>query len=256
MELKHEEAGKGFPLILIHGFPHNRSLWADQLFGLCDRCRVIAPDLRGFGQSPPTGPWSMESFADDIAELMERLDIESAVIGGLSMGGYVAFEFLRKYGERVNSLILANTRPGADSDEGKMKRRDMQRVAQTGGAIAVADAQIMGMVGKTTRESHPEIVQRMHAMMESAPVEGIVGALEAMMNRRDSTPMLADISVPVLIVTGEEDALISPKESRAMHEAIPHSTLAIIPKVGHVSNVEDHIEFNSVTRNFLASVGH
>src|SRR5438874_11822585 len=214
------EAGKGFPLILIHGFPHNRSLWADQLFGLCDRCRVIAPDLRGFGESKPAPPWSMESFADDIAELMERLEIESAVIGGLSMGGYVAFEFLRKYGDRVNSLILANTRPGADSEEGKMKRRDLQRVAQTGGAIAVADAQIMGMVGKTTRDTHPEIVQRMHAMMESAPVEGIVGALEAMMNRRDSTPLLSEIDVPVLIVTGEEDALISPKESRAMHEAI------------------------------------
>ena len=133
-----------------------------------------------------------------------------------------------------------------------MKRRDLQRVAQTGGAIAVADAQIMGMVGKTTRDTHPEIVQRMHAMMESAPVEGIVGALEAMMNRRDSTPLLSEIDVPVLIVTGEEDALISPKESRAMHEAIPHSTLAIIPKVGHVSNVEDHVKFNSAVRNFLA----
>ena len=252
----YEEAGKGFPLILIHGFPHNRSLWADQLFGLCDRCRVIAPDLRGFGESPPAPPWSMESFAGDIAALMERLEIEKAIIGGLSMGGYVAFEFLRRYGDRVHSLILADTRAGADSDETKAKRRELQRIAQTGGAQAVADAQIVGMIGATTRETRPDIVQRMHAMMSSAPVEGIVGALEAMMNRPDSTPMLSEIDVPVLIAVGEEDALTPVKESRAMHEAIPHSTLAIIPKAGHVSNIEDHLEFNSVARNFLASVGH
>src|SRR5512141_819166 len=227
MELKFEEAGRGFPLILLHGFPHNRSLWAGQLFGLSDRCRVIAPDLRGFGESPGEPPWSMESYADDIAELMERLSIERAVIGGLSMGGYVAFEFLHRYPHRVQSLILADTKAGADSDETRSKRRDLQAIARSGGAAAVADAQITGMIGKTSRETRSDIVQRMHAMMSSASVEGIVGALEAMMNRRDATPMLPEIEQPVLIVVGEEDALTPVKESRAMHSAIQGSMLEI-----------------------------
>ncbi len=256
MELKYEEAGRGFPIILLHGFPHNRSLWADQLFGLCDRCRVIAPDLRGFGESTSGPPWSMESFAGDVAELMERLSIEKAVIAGLSMGGYVAFEFFRRYRDRVHSLVLADTRAGADSDETRAKRRDLQTLARSGGAAAVADAQITGMVGATTRDTRPDIVQRVHTMLAAAPLEGIVGALEAMMNRRDSTPLLLEIDVPVLIVVGEEDALTPVKESRAMHAAIPGSTLAVIPDAGHVSNIERPIEFNSAMRNFLASVGH
>lgn len=256
MELKYEEAGRGFPLILLHGFPHNRSLWADELFGLSDRCRVIAPDLRGFGESPSGPPWSMESFADDVAELMERLDIEKAVIGGLSMGGYVAFDFLRRYGDRVHSLVLADTRSGADSEETRTKRRDLQTIASTAGPVAVADAQMTGMIGATTRETRPDIVQRVHAMLSAAPVEGIVGALEAMISRRDSTPLLPQIEVPVLIIVGEEDALTPVKESRAMHAAIPGSTLAVIPKAGHVSNIENPPAFNSAMRNFLASVGH
>jgi pimeloyl-ACP methyl ester carboxylesterase len=217
---------------------------------------VIAPDLRGFGDSAPREPYSMESYADDVAELMERLELEKAIIGGLSMGGYVAFEFLRRHRDRVHSLILADTKPGADNDETKTKRRALQEVARTKGAIAVADAQIAGMVCPKTRETHPEIVQRVHAMMASAPVEGIVGALEAMMNRHDSTPMLPDIPVPVLIVVGEDDALTPVKESRAMHDAIPGSLLCVIPEAGHVSNVEQHVEFNSAMRNFLAGVGH
>ncbi|HEY3257810.1 MAG TPA: alpha/beta fold hydrolase [Gemmatimonadaceae bacterium] len=256
MELKYEEAGKGYPVILLHGFPHNRSLWADQLFGLSDRCRVIAPDLRGFGESPTAPPWSMEGFADDVAELMERLDIEKAVIGGLSMGGYVVFEFLRRYGDRVHSIILADTRSGADSDETRAKRRDLQALAHAAGPVAVADAQITGMIGATSRETRPDVVQRVHAMLAATSIEGIVGGLEAMMNRRDSTRMLPEITVPVLIVVGEEDALTPVKESRAMHAAIPGSTLAVIPKAGHVSNIENSAAFNSAMRNFLASVGH
>jgi 3-oxoadipate enol-lactonase len=256
MDLKYEESGRGFPLILLHGFPHNRSLWADQLFGLSDRCRIIAPDLRGFGESPAREPWSMETYADDIDELMERLKLEKAIIGGLSMGGYVAFEFLRRHRHRVHSLVLADTRPGADSNETKVKRSGLQELARTKGATAVADAQIAGMVGAKTRETHPEIVERVHAMMAAQPVEGIVGALEAMMNRHDSTPMLPEIPVPVLIVVGEEDALTPVKESRAMHAAIPGSLLVVIPEAGHVSNVEHPVQFNSAMRNFLAQVGH
>jgi 3-oxoadipate enol-lactonase len=256
MELKYVEEGHGYPLILLHGFPHNRSLWADQLTGLSDRCRVIAPDLRGCGESPVKPPYSMETYADDVAELMARLDIECAVIGGLSMGGYVAFEMLRRHPELIRALILADTKAGADNDETRMKRRALQSLARAGGATTVADAQITGMVGATTREKRPEMVLRVHRMLAAVPVEGIVGALDAMMNRSDSTGLLVEIELPVLIVVGEEDALTPVKESRAMHAAIAGSTLEIIPEAGHVSNIENPHEFNSAVRNFLASIGH
>jgi pimeloyl-ACP methyl ester carboxylesterase len=256
MELKYEESGHGFPVILLHGFPHNRSLWADQLTGLADRCRVIAPDLRGFGESPAREPWSMQSYADDVAELMERLQIGKAMIAGLSMGGYVAFEFLQRHRERVQSLLLADTRAGADSEETKVKRRALQELARTKGSTAVADAQITGMVGATTRETNPDLVQRVHSMLAAAPVEGIVGALDAMMGRRDSTPLLPDLKLSVMILVGEEDALTPEKESRIMHEAIPGSVLTVIPKAGHVSNVERPDEFNYMVRKFIAMVGH
>lgn len=256
MELKYIEEGSGFPLILLHGFPHNRSLWADQLTGLSDRSRVIAPDLRGFGESPVKPPYSMETYADDVAELMVTLGIDCAVIGGLSMGGYVLFEMFRRHPEMIRALIFADTKAGADNDETRTKRRALQSLARAGGAAAVADAQITGMVGAATREKHPEIVLRVHKMLAAAPVEGIVGALDAMMNRRDSTGLLIEIDLPVLIVVGEEDALTPVKESRAMHAAIAGSTLEIVPGAGHVSNVENPHEFNSAVRNFLASIGH
>jgi pimeloyl-ACP methyl ester carboxylesterase len=242
--LGHDDAGTGIPLVLIHGFPHNRTLWAPQLATLRRQYRCIAPDLRGFGESPARPPYSMDQYADDIAHLLDTLGIERAVIGGLSMGGYITFAFWRRHRERVLGLVLADTRAGADSDEGRQKRRDMIDLARTRGPSAVADAMIEGMLGKTTRRERPELVRSVNAMLASAPVEGVVGALEAMMDRPDSTPTLATIDVPTLIIVGEEDVLTPPAESRAMHAAIPGSQLAIIPAAGHVSNLEQPEEFN------------
>jgi pimeloyl-ACP methyl ester carboxylesterase len=251
ISIGYDDVGAGLPVVFLHGFPHNRSLWAPQLSALVDRCRCIAPDLRGFGESGTDGPYSMDQYADDIAALLDVLEIERAVVAGLSMGGYIAFALWRRHGSRVRALVLADTRPGADDAEGRAKRAALVELARARGTGAVADAQIAGMVGKSTREKCPELVDAVHAMLESAPVEGVIGALEAMMARPDSTPLLPGIDVPTLLVVGEEDVLTPPKESRAMHEAIAGSRLEILAGAGHVSNLERPAAFNHVVSEFL-----
>ena len=249
--IAYDAVGAGLPIVFIHGFPHNRTLWAPQLGALLPRARCIAPDLRGFGESEVRGPYSMAQYADDIAGVLDRLQIDRAVIAGLSMGGYVAFELWRRHRRRVRALILADTRPGADTDEGKAKRRELITLARTRGAEAVADAQLPGMIGKTSRERCPDTVEGVREMMAAAPIDGIVGALEAMMARPDSTPTLPTIDVPTLIVVGDEDVLTPPSEARAMHERIAGSRLEVLTGAGHVSNVERPAAFNHVVSEFL-----
>ena len=252
IQLGYDDAGAGLPVVFVHGFPHSRALWAPQLSALVDRCRAIAPDLRGFGESTAQGPWTMDRYAEDIVGLLDLLDVRQAVIAGLSMGGYVAFALWRRFPERVRALVLCDTRAGADTEEGREKRRALIATARERGSSAVADSQLTGMIGKTTREKFPEIAESVREMMVAAPVEGIIGGLEAMMARPDSTPTLGTITVPTLIVVGDEDALTPPKEARAMHAAIPGSQLEVIERAGHVSNLERPAAFNHVLSEFLA----
>jgi pimeloyl-ACP methyl ester carboxylesterase len=246
-----DEVGSGIPIVFIHGFPHNRTLWAPQLGALLSRARCVAPDLRGFGESDVRGPYSMQQYADDIVGVLDRLQIDRAVVAGLSMGGYIVFELWRRYRERVRALILADTRAGADGDQARARRRELIALARSKGAEAVADAQLPAMIGKTSRDRCPDTVEGIREMMAAASVEGIVGALEAMMARPDSTPLLPTIDVPTLIVVGEEDVPTPPKEARAMHERIPGSRLEILAGAGHVSNVERPAAFNHVVSEFL-----
>jgi 3-oxoadipate enol-lactonase len=251
VDIAYDDVGTGLPVVFLHGFPHNRTLWAPQLGGLMSRARCVAPDLRGFGESEIRGPYSMDRYADDVIAMLDALQIERAVIAGLSMGGYVAFALWRRHRARVRALILADTRAGPDSEEAKTKRRSMIALAREKGSGVIADAQITGMVGKTTRERHPDIADAVHRMLTMAPVEGVVGALEAMIARADSTPTLATIDVPTLIIVGDEDVLTPPSEARAMHAAIPGSRLEVLECAGHVSNVERPAAFNHVTSEFL-----
>jgi len=254
VEIGYDDVGTGVPVAFVHGFPHNRTLWAPQIGALVDRARCIAPDLRGFGESSRDGPFSIDQFADDVALLLRGLGVERAVVAGLSMGGYVAFALWRRHRSLVRGLVLADTRAGADTDEARDKRRALVEVARTRGPEAVADGQITGMLGKSTREKRPALIDEVHRMMEAAPVEGIVGALEAMMARVDSTDTLATIDVPTLIVVGAEDVLTPPSEAEIMHEAIRGSRLEVIEHAGHVSNMERPAAFNHVLSEFLASL--
>ena len=254
VEIGYDDVGAGTPVAFIHGFPHNRTLWAPQVSALVDRARCIALDLRGFGESSRHGPFSIDQFADDVAMLFRMLGIERAVVTGLSMGGYVALSFWRRHREMVRALVLADTRAGADSDETRVKRVALMELARTRGSGAVADGQITGMIGKSTREKRPALIDDVHRMLGSASVDGICGALEAMIGRVDSTPTLATIDVPTLVVVGAEDVLTPPKEAEILRDAIRGSRLEVIEQAGHMSNLERPAAFNHVLSEFLAGL--
>ncbi len=254
LEVGYDDVGSGLPVVFLHGFPHHRGIWAPQVGALVGNVRCLAPDLRGFGESGVVPPFSMDGYADDLARLMDALQVPQAVIDGLSMGGYVALAFWRRHRARVRALILTDTRAGADSPDGLAGRRAMLALVREKGSPAVADQMISGMVGKTTRAKSPELVDIVHHMLESAPAAGVAGAIEAMMARPDSADTLATIDVPVLIVVGDEDVLTPVREARAMHQAIAGSRLEIIPRAGHVSNFERPAAYNHVVSEFLASV--
>ncbi|MBX3173982.1 MAG: alpha/beta fold hydrolase [Gemmatimonadaceae bacterium] len=246
-----DEAGHGVPVLLLHGFPHDRTLWEAQLASPPSGARLVAVDLPGFGESASTVTASLDAWADWCADVLDALKIPKAVIGGLSMGGYLALALWRRHPSRVQALLLADTRAGADSEEGRAKRVAMQQLAARQGADAIADQMITGMVGKTTRAKRPAAVAFLDAMMRRASVAAIHDALDAMRTRPDAASTLPTISVPTLIVCGDEDALTPVKESEAMHAAIPDSQLAIIPGAGHASCVEHPAAFTALLAGFI-----
>ena len=250
----YDDVGTGIPVLFLHGFPHNRSLWAPQLGALATAARTISMDLHGFGDSVPGAAGSMDEYADDAAALLDTLGIERAVVAGLSMGGYATFAFWRRHRQRVRALVFCDTRAGADTDASRASRRDMQALAHDRGSSAIANQLIGGMAGVTTRLNNPELVDQLHRMMSLAPEDGVVAALEAMMTRPDSTPTLSTINVPTLIIVGDEDVLTPVKEARALHLAIGGSRMQIIEGAGHVSNAERPATFNHVLSEFLVSL--
>jgi 3-oxoadipate enol-lactonase len=240
--------------VFLHPFPADRTFWAPQLGALVDHSRCIAPDLRGFGETTCAAPFTMDQYADDVAGLLDVLGVERAVLCGLSMGGYVALALWRRHRRRVRALVLADTRGGADTDEARAKRRALAAVAREKGASAVADAQIGSLVGASTQERSPQAVDALHHMLETAPVDGIVGALEAMMARADSLPLLPTIDVPTLVLVGAEDVLTPEAEARRLQEGIPGSRLEVIAGAGHASSFERPAAFNRLVSEFLASL--
>lgn len=249
----YDDRGKGEPLLLLHGFPHDRSLWAPQLANDALGVRRIAVDLPGFGESGPAVEPTLDRWADWIADLLDDLALDRVVLGGLSMGGYLAFAIWRRHPERVRALVLADTRAGPDSEEGRAKRREMQALVRAEGPSAVAERMLTGMVGRTTRAERPSVVATLDSMMRRAPVPAVIDALQALMDRDDSTPTLRTITVPTLVVCGEEDVLTPPAESRAIHAAIAGSELALLPRAGHASNLEDPAGFDGLLSRFLTA---
>lgn len=255
--LAFSEAGVGAPgrapIVFLHGFPLHRGMWAPQLAAFQQTHRCLAPDLRGFGESTAgTEQLTIDRLADDVAAFLEHLLVRRATIVGLSMGGYVALALWRRHRERIASLVLADTRASGDSEEARAKRAEMIGIARAGGSAVVADKQITGLLGKTTRESKPDLVASTRAMVASANIDSIVAGLEAIRDRSDSTPQLSTINVPTLIVCGEEDAITPAKEMRDLAAVIPGAELEIVEGAGHLANLERPVEFNAAILRFLS----
>ncbi len=255
--LGYDDQGDGVPIVFLHGFPLDRALWVHQRAALSTRARCITPDLRGFGESSLRGPYSMDQYADDVAALLDWLEIDEAVICGLSMGGYVAMAMWRRHADRIRGLVLCDTRATTDTDAGRVARNELIALAQSAGADAVSERQLPGMVGYTTRETRPVVESRLRAMMSRQPVGGIVGALEALRDRPDSRSTLSSISVPTLVVVGEEDTITPVRDARAMMELLPAAAkprLECIAGAGHLSCLERPAAVNFVIAEFLASM--
>ena len=254
VQIAYRDEGTGQPILLIHAFPLRGAMWEGQIATLAREYRVIAPDLRGFGASqivPRTS--SLDQYADDLAGLLDQLGLgpERVVLGGLSMGGYIAFAVLRHAARYVHALVLADTKPQADSPEAVEGRKRLLQVVHEKGARAVADEMLPKLLGETTRREHPDVVEQVRALVLSNSTAAIVGAITALMTRPDSTPLLSTIHVPTLILVGDEDTVTPPSAAEEMHRAIAGSELVRIPGAGHLANLERPDLFDAALARFL-----
>jgi 3-oxoadipate enol-lactonase len=250
-----EVRGDGPAVLFIHGYPLDHTIWTHQIAALENWCR-IAPDLRGMGQSDaPDLGYSMETYAADLAELLDLLGARDVVLVGQSMGGYIAFEFLRRWRERVRALVLVDTRAEAETPEGRMARESSAAAAREQGAGAIAEAMLPKVLGSSTLGETPATVERVRAMIAATPIAGMVGALGAMKDRQDSTPLLSELAgLPTLVLVGDEDEVTPPAHARAMAAAIPGASLVVVRSAGHLPPLERPVETTDAIMGFLAGL--
>jgi len=245
--------GAGPAVLLLHAFPLGLAMWDEPAGALAANHQVVRFDCRGFGGSPPgDGLLTMERIADDADAVLDRLGLPSAAVCGLSMGGYAAFALVRRHPERVRSLVLADTRAGADSASARATRAAQAEKVRREGAGAIADAVLPKLLGATTHAQRPELVARVRKIIEANPPRGISDALAGLAARADSTPTLREIRVPTLVLVGDEDAITPPAEAEALQRGIANSRMAVIPRAGHLSSLENPAEFNRHLAAFLA----
>ena len=233
-------AGEGdAAVVLVHGYPFDRRMWEPQIRALSPRARVLAVDLRGFGESESGDlPASMGTFADDVIAWMDGLDARRTLLAGLSMGGYVAFEIWRRAPSKIHALALLDTKPDADSPEARKGRVKQRETIGEAGMSAVVSGMLNAVLGATTRETRPEVVALVRRMILETPPRGAMDALDAMRARPDSTGDLAGIRVPVSVIVGAEDTITPPHLSEEMAARIPGARLLVLPKAGHVTALE------------------
>jgi pimeloyl-ACP methyl ester carboxylesterase len=248
-------------LVLLHAFPLAAEMWAAQLTAAVAGWRFLAPDLRGFGESslePPEGgstlpAFSIDDYATDVIALLDILKVGRAVVAGLSMGGYAALAVARRAGTRVGGLVLADTRLEADSESARAGRDELLGVLGAGGAAAVVDRLMPGLVGATTRQSRPDVVADVRRLAGMQDPEAVRRAIHRLRDRPDSTATLEAFAGPVLIVVGAEDEVTPVDVARQMHGRAPGAAFAVIEHAGHLSNLEQPAEFNAALGRFLAS---
>jgi pimeloyl-ACP methyl ester carboxylesterase len=255
MQLYSRSAGSGLPVVLLHAFPLSSAMWLAQREGLAPVCRVITPDLRGFGGTMlGDDEPSIDLMADDVVHLLDQEGVDRAVVGGLSMGGYVAMALCRRHPDRVRGLILADTKAQADAEPARANReRIAAAVLESGTGILVTES-LPPMLGATTRERRGMVLGRVRGLVQAAPPAAVAWAQRAMAARPDAFGTLRSMTVPALVVVGDEDELSPLPDAQAMVEAIPQARLAVIEKAGHLSAIEQPEAFNRVVAEFVKSL--
>ena len=255
-ELWYLDRGAGVPLLLVHGFPLDHAMWAGQVDELPAHCRVIVPDLRGFGRSPADGEKvTMEHFADDLAAMLDGLGIaEPVVLCGLSMGGYIALQFWRNYRARLRGLVLCDTRAAADAPEAAAARLTLAERVLREGPAPLVEIMLPKLFGEATRRQRPDVVKGLRRVMMATDPRGIAAAARGMAERPDMTGMLDRIACPTLVIVGEHDAISPPAEMRGIAEAVPGAKFVEIPAAGHMSPLENPAAVNAALAEFLLNL--
>lgn len=232
------DAGKGEPLVLVHGFPLDGQVWERVAPRLADKVRVLTPDLPGFGRSFATGAFTMDSLADALVEMLDQLKIERATFAGLSMGGYVLQSLVRRHPMRVSKLIFVDTRANADDEAGRAGRDKMIELVKEKGTAGVVEQMLPKMLAPATFAAQPEVVSKLRDIMLACPPGTIANACAAMRDRADFTPMLASLPCPLQVIVGQHDAIASAEVARAIAGAAKGARLDVIEEAGHISPLE------------------
>ncbi|TWT85670.1 AB hydrolase superfamily protein YdjP [Posidoniimonas polymericola] len=252
--------GAGIPVLLVHGFPLDHTMWDAQVEVLAEHCRVIAPDLRGYGATeladagdPPK--ITMQQYADDLAALLDALGVDEPVVyAGFSMGGYIGWQFVKNHRDKLRALVLVDTRASDDADDARKMRLKMANHVQEWGAEKVAEAMIPKLFAESSLDAlHPMVARTREVISATNPL-AIAAAQRGMAERPDSTPDLAGINVPTMAIVGAEDQLSQPEEVQRVVNAIPNAGLVVIPAAGHMAPVEQPDAVNLVLTEFVKSL--
>lgn len=258
--VRYHEAGSGRTCILLHAFPLSADQWLPQLHRVPPGWRLVAPDVRGFRgmgdayQDIGLEHATMATHAADVLQLMNHLDVDRAVVGGLSMGGYITLAVARAAGKRLDGIVLADTKAAADTDQGRAARDVMIAQVNTQGVSALADALLPKLLGVTTQREQPDLTEAVRAIVLRNTPQAIVSAIQAMKTRPDATADLTAVSCPALVVCGTEDVLTPQADSLAMAEGLRSAQTVWLERAGHLSNLEAPLEFNAALAGFLARV--
>ena len=254
-EIAYEVLGSGPPIVLLHPFPAHRDLWKSAAQALLTRYRVILPDLRGHGDSGVgEGPATMEKHALDLARVLDTEEVGRALFVGVSIGGYVLFEFWRRFRGRVAGLALCNTKAQADTPEGRAGRLQAAADVLERGTEPFFESMVPKLLGKTTLSTRPDLVEGALGMMRKMSPQNVAAVQRGMAERPDSVGPLKTINVPVLLVTGEEDVLTGIADAEFMRQHIPGAEMKVIARAGHYSPWEQPEELGKLLRQFAERV--
>ncbi len=252
MPLHYAQQGTGTPFVLLHAFPLSSAMWTRDAGHFARAARVITPDLPGFGGSSRQPQPSIPAMAQAVANLLDALEIhEPVILAGLSMGGYVALEVMRQFPQRVKGLGLFSTKAAADSPQQREGRMKLAEQLKANGLEPLVNSSLPKLIGRTSTASRPAVVSQVERLMRTASPDGVIDALYAMAERRDSQSLLSGIRCPTLIIAGDEDTLIPAQESQAMAQAIPGARCEIIPQAGHLVNIEQPEAFQRFVTSWI-----